>query len=238
MITLSKRMQANADMVSRGGVVADIGCDHGYLPIYLLETGKKDGAIAMDVRSGPLHSAEENIKLAGLQDKITLRLSDGLEKLKPGEADTVIIAGMGGPLMECILTDGFMVAKQCKELILQPQSEIPEFRRFLMDMGFFMLDETCVFDEGKYYFPMKVCPADSPLAKKGYKLQHDVEFQYGGKTLQQRDETLKKFILKEQKVWENTMSHLETVNTTEEIQSRLDEIDEHLSLIEEALLYY
>ena len=93
-------MQANADMVSTGGVVADIGCDHGYLSIYLLESGKKDRAIAMDVRPGPLSSAEENIRLAGLSDSIELRLSDGLEKLSIGEADTVVIAGMGGPLME------------------------------------------------------------------------------------------------------------------------------------------
>ncbi len=238
MITLSKRMQANADMVSPGGTVADIGCDHGYLSIYLLESGKKDRAIAMDVRSGPLSSAEENINSAGLQDRIELRLSDGLDKLALGEADTVVIAGMGGPLMERILSDGFLVAKQCKELILQPQSEIPDFRRFLMDMGFLMLDETCVFDEGKYYFPMKVCAASSPLASEGYKLTKDVEFTYGGKTLQQNDTTLKQFLLKEQAQWESTMSHLETVTTTDEIQSRLDEIDDRLSLIEQALLYY
>ena len=106
MITLSKRMQANADMVSLGGTVADIGCDHGYLSIYLLESGKKDRAIAMDVRSGPLSSAEDNVKNAGLSDKVRLRLSDGLEKLGLGEADTVVIAGMGGPLMEEILQKG------------------------------------------------------------------------------------------------------------------------------------
>lgn len=238
MVVLSKRMQANADMCSYGGTVADIGCDHGYLSIYLVQSGKKDSAIAMDVRSGPLSSAKENISLAGLQDRIELRLSDGLEQLEVGEAGSVVIAGMGGPLMERILTSGFVVAKRCKELILQPQSEISDFRRFLMDIGFLVLDETCVFDEGKYYFPMKVCPADSTLAKDGYKWTKDIEFAYGGKTLQQNNETLKKFLLKEQAQWQKTLSHVETADTTEEIQSRLDEINEHLSLIEQALFYY
>ena len=238
MVALSKRMQANADMVSPCGVVADIGCDHGYLSIFLLESEKKDRAIAMDVRSGPLNSAKENVRLAGLQDKIELRLSDGLEKLDVGEADSVVIAGMGGPLMERILTDGFLVAKQCKELILQPQSEISDFRRFLMDGGFLVLDETCVFDEGKYYFPMKVCPAESPLAKDGYKWTKDAEFAYGGKMLQQKNETLKKYLLKEQAQWEKNLSRIELAETTAEIQTRMDEINDRLDLIEQALRYY
>ena len=238
MVTLSKRMQANADMVSFGGTVADIGCDHGYLSIYLVETEKKEKAIAMDVRPGPLSSAKENVSLEGLQDRIELRLSDGLDQLEAGEADSIVIAGMGGPLMERILTDGYFVANQCKELILQPQSEISDFRRFLMDTGFLVLDETCVLDEGKYYFPMKVCPADSPFAKDGYKWTKDMEFAYGGKTLQQKNESLKKYLLKEQAQWEKTLSHLDSATTTEEIQARIDEVDEHLSLIKQALFYY
>ena len=100
---LSIRMQAVADMVTPGGRIADIGTDHGYVPIYLVEQNKTDHAIAMDVRKGPLARAGENIVRFGCSDRIETRLSDGLAMLKPGEADTVIIAGMGGLLTIRIL---------------------------------------------------------------------------------------------------------------------------------------
>jgi tRNA A22 N-methylase len=172
-----------------------------------------------------------------LEDKITFRLSDGLEKLKVGEADTIIIAGMGGPLMEQILTKGRDVALSCKELILQPQSDIPHFRRYLMDEGYQFLDERCVFDEGKYYFPMRVCPPTSEFAPEGYKLSLDVEFEYGGNTLQQKNETLREFLLKEKNTWEKTLEQVEA-SGSEKVESRRREIQEKLSLIHKGLEYY
>ena len=237
MVTLSKRMQVNADLCSKGGVVADIGCDHGYLSIYLVQSGKKECAIAMDVRPGPLSKAKENVSAYCLEDKITFRLSDGLEKLSPSEADTVIIAGMGGPLMEEILKKGHDVAACCKELILQPQSDIPHFRRFLMEEGYLLLEEECVLDEGKYYFPMRVCPRTSEIASKGYNLTSDVEFAYGGHTLQQKNPMLKEFLLKEQRVWRDTLDHLASADS-DKVDQRKQEIKERLSLIEKALLNY
>ena len=237
MVTLSKRMQVNADLCSKGGVVADIGCDHGYLSLYLVHSGKKECAIAMDVRPGPLSKAKENVSAYCLEDKITFRLSDGLEKLSPNEADTVIIAGMGGPLMEEILKKGHDVAACCKELILQPQSDIPHFRRFLMEEGYLLLEEECVLDEGKYYFPMRVCPRTSEFASKGYNLTSDVEFAYGGHTLQQKNPVLKEYLLKEQRVWRDTLDHLASADS-DKVDQRKQEIKERLSLIEKALLNY
>lgn len=96
---LSIRMQAVADMVTPGGKVADVGTDHGYVPIYLIEQNKAFHAIAMDVRKGPLARAGENIVRFGCSGRIETRLSDGLERLEPNEADTVIIAGMGACLL-------------------------------------------------------------------------------------------------------------------------------------------
>ena len=123
---LSIRMQAVADMVTPGGRIADIGTDHGYVPIYLVEQNKADHAIAMDVRKGPLARAGENIVRFGCSDRIETRLSDGLAMLKPGEADTVIIAGMGGLLTIRILEGGLKV------------------------------QEKMLIDEGKYYVVMRV----------------------------------------------------------------------------------
>ena len=103
---LSIRMRAVADLVTDGLRVADIGTDHGFVPIALVSEGRCPSAIAADVRSGPLSHAAENIRRQGLSDVIETRLSDGLKKIDPGEAEAVIIAGMGGMLMIRILDDG------------------------------------------------------------------------------------------------------------------------------------
>ena len=103
---LSERMKAVAALVSPGSRVVDVGCDHGYLPIYLVMNKRIPSAVAMDVKSGPLSRAQENIKAHGLDTYIETRLSDGLKNLKKGEGDALIIAGMGGPLMEKILEEG------------------------------------------------------------------------------------------------------------------------------------
>ena len=128
---LSLRLSAVAGLVTRGNRLVDVGCDHGYLPVYLYQNQIIPKAIAMDVRKGPLSRAQEHIAQYGLGEYIETRLSDGLAALKEGEGDTLVIAGMGGPLMERILTDGEKVRESFLEMILQPQSDIPHFRRFL-----------------------------------------------------------------------------------------------------------
>ena len=101
-VILSNRMQALTDMVTPGTVITDVGCDHGFVSVYLVQKGLSPRVIAMDVRSGPLERAREHIREYGLQDRIETRLSDGLHGLKTGEANGMICAGMGGPLMEKI----------------------------------------------------------------------------------------------------------------------------------------
>lgn len=148
---LSERMLRTAAMVSRGNRTADVGCDHAYTSIYLVEQGIAPQVVAMDVNAGPLARAKENVAKFGMEENISLRLSDGLAKLMPGEADTILIAGMGGPLMERILSEYPETVKAAKELVLQPQSEIGEFRRFLQKTGFRITDEDMLFEDGKYY---------------------------------------------------------------------------------------
>ena len=155
-VVLSKRMQALTDMVTPGTAIADVGCDHGFVSVYLVQKGICPRAIAMDVRSGPLARAEEHIRAYGLTEQIETRLSDGLQQLRPGDATGMLCAGMGGRLMERILTEGRTVARGLEELILQPQSELPEFRRFLMAEGYLLEEENIIYEEGKYYFLMKV----------------------------------------------------------------------------------
>ena len=133
---ISKRLEAVASFVEQGSVIADVGCDHGYIPIYLYQKGMIPKAIAMDVNKGPLERAEIHIREYGLGEYITTRLSDGVRALKPNEADAVVIAGMGGALMEKIIEEGEETLKSVSYLILQPQSELAHFRRFLHQKGY------------------------------------------------------------------------------------------------------
>ncbi len=152
---LSERLRMLAGMVTVGSRLADVGCDHGYLSIELVRSGVCPAAIAMDVREGPLAAAGKHIGEAGLSQYITTRLSDGLGECRAGEADALVCAGMGGRLMERILKADMEKARGMRELILQPQSELQQFRLFLRENGFEIIDEDAVFEGGKYYFAMK-----------------------------------------------------------------------------------
>ena len=165
MIKLSKRMNAVASMVTDGNVLADVGTDHGYVPIALVQKGKITKAIAMDINKGPLQRANEHIRSCRLENMIETRLSDGVEALDENEADTILIAGMGGELVIHILTDGEKVCRKAKELILQPQSDIDHVRRYLRENKYRIIDEDMVFEEGKYYPMMKVIPVGEELTE-------------------------------------------------------------------------
>lgn len=155
---LSRRLQTLADMVTPGSRVADIGCDHGFVSIYLYERHIAPKVYAMDVRKGPLCRAREHIAAHGLTEYIETRLSDGLDALKDGEADTLICAGMGGRLMARILLDGLSKVRKMRELILQPQSELAFFRRFLREHHLVIAEERLVKEDGKFYPMMRVIP--------------------------------------------------------------------------------
>lgn len=157
-VVLSKRLQMLGNMVTAGSRAVDVGCDHGFLSIWLVQAGVSGRVLAMDVRRGPLEAARKHIEAYGLGDYIETRLSDGLQNYEAGEADTLICAGMGGRLMRRILTGSMEKVRSLRELILQPQSELWEFRVFLRREGFEVMQENAVSEEGKYYFSMKVCP--------------------------------------------------------------------------------
>ncbi len=152
---LSKRMQRLISLITEGNRLADVGTDHGYVPIALVRDKKIPSAIAMDVNRGPLARAGEHIRESGLSTYIETRLSDGLEKLCPGEADTVLIAGMGGMLTIRILEGGGHCLHTVKELVLQPQSDIHRVRKWLCENQYQITVEDIVEEDGKYYPMMR-----------------------------------------------------------------------------------
>lgn len=227
---LSKRLQAVADLVSPGNRLADVGTDHGYVPIWLYEQGRVPSAIAMDLREGPLERAREHIREHGLEKQLEARLSDGLQKLIPGEADTIVISGMGGMLVRKILMDGEAVLPSVKELILQPQSDLEAVRRFLKEAGFVIVKENMVLEDGKFY----------PMIKAAHGENGDdrtVWFVYGRLLLEQRHPVLKQFLIKEYESCKRLLSQL-CRSTTMVGQCRFEELLEKRHLIEEALSYY
>ncbi|MCD7735981.1 MAG: class I SAM-dependent methyltransferase [Lachnospiraceae bacterium] len=155
---LSRRLLAVAGMVTPGYVLADIGTDHAYIPIYLIENKRISHAIAADINEGPLARAKAHIQEHGLEYRIETRLSDGLSAFLPGEAQSIVLAGMGGALTIRILQDGMerLESAELPELILQPQSEISQVRAYLQDSGWSIVQEDMVFEDGKYYPMMKV----------------------------------------------------------------------------------
>ena len=152
---LSERMRRTAALVTRGNRTADVGCDHAYTSIYLVQHGIAPHVIAMDINAGPLARAKENVARFGMEKQIELRQSDGLAALDPSEAETVLIAGMGGPLAERILSAFPRTLAAAKELVLQPQSEIAKVRRFLHHAGFCITAEDMVSEDGKYYVMLR-----------------------------------------------------------------------------------
>lgn len=231
---LSKRLQAVAALVTVGNRVADIGTDHAYIPIYLIQEQRVPAAIAMDVNAGPLMRAKEHVRENGLEEKIALRLSDGFRELKPFEADTAVIAGMGGGLVMKILTDCWDVTCSLKECILQPQSEIAKVRAFLLEEGFLFIEEDMVLDDGKYYPMMKVVPH---CGRDIHAVWNETELRYGKLLLEQRHPVLRQYLEREQRIYRQILESLEQ-QSGERIEARRAELMEELKYIQKGLEYY
>lgn len=151
MLNLSERMLMAAKMVRKGSSVADIGTDHAYLPAYLILNGISPKALACDVRKGPLENAKKTVVAYSIEEKVTLRLSDGFDKIEPYEADDFIMCGMGGTLMEQLVSRTYWLKDKSKRIIVQPQSHAEDIRRFFVENGFEILFEDACIDGGKLY---------------------------------------------------------------------------------------
>ena len=238
-IILSKRLRMLTDMVTPGYRVADIGCDHGFLAIFLVQEGISPHVLAMDVRKGPLAAAAEHVEKSGFGAYIETRLSDGMCGMREGEAESIVCAGMGGRLMEKILTESMDKARNLKELILQPQSELKEFRAFLRKTGFRITDEKAVYEEGKFYFAMKAVYIGENLSgtEKTVTNEQSVLDEYGEQLLNRRDPVLKQYLLFRKNVLAQLLDKLPSENSGR-ASVRLEEIRQELTEIEWALCRY
>lgn len=227
---LSKRLLAVCNMLKEGKVAADVGTDHGYSAIYLVQEHICERAIAMDVRKGPLGRAQENVRKYNLEDRIETRLSDGLDALKPGEADCMIAAGMGGPLMIHILDEGRAIVPEMKECILQPQSEIAMVRKYVWEHGFSIEEEQMVLEEGKFYPIMRVVPGRKQSVPEEL---YELYAQYGQFLLDSKNLVLGQFLYRELNHMRQLTERLERQPDMD--KTRLEQLYDEKRLLEKAV---
>ena len=229
---MSKRIEKLVELFPGARSVADIGCDHGYTSILLAKAGKAEKIIACDIGQAPLESAKKNILREGLTDRIECRLGDGLEPIKSFEAESVLISGMGGPLITEILENRI---EEFSFAVLSPQSDFANFRRFLFDR-MDILKEEYLEEGGKFYrlflagkkrdlHKVKKEPGEIEEEKRFRKSA--VEWEYGWIPLQKKDPVLKRMLEKEERLYREVFE-----------KKQVDEVREKLSLVEKALSFY
>lgn len=161
---LSARLQLLADWVTQGAALADVGTDHAYLPVWLTLEGRLRSAIACDLRPGPLGRGKDTARRFGVLERIEFRLCDGLAGVEAEEADTVVIAGMGGENIVSILAAAPWTADGSHTLLLQPQSRAEELRAFLSANGYAISRECLVEDRGTIYPVLEVGAGSQSLS--------------------------------------------------------------------------
>lgn len=197
---LSKRLNAIAQMVKEE-TVADIGTDHGYLPIYLVSEKGLKKVIACDINQGPLNKAKENINERGLSDYIETRLGNGLEKVEPNECECITISGMGGMLVINILEEGKDVVESVKRLVLQPQHDIPKVREYVLKNGFKIEDEKMLVEDGKTYTVIN--------AVKGEEEPYsEAELVFGRVLIERKDKELSSYVIRRKEKLEKIMENI------------------------------
>lgn len=221
---LSKRLAAVASMVKEK-TVADIGTDHGYLPIYLVKEKGVKHVIACDINKGPLSKAEENIAFYGLGDKIETRLAAGLDKVKPGEAECITISGMGGMLIISILEKGKETVKSVKRIVLQPQKDIKSVRKYILDNGFMIEREDMLSDDGRFYTVISaVKGTDSPYTEE--------ELMFGRRLIENKNVFLKAYLAERIEKTSKIITGIEK-SGSEQSESRLQNLKYEYNLCEE-----
>ena len=188
---LSDRLQYIADQIHDGETMADIGTDHGFLPLYLLETKKCPKVIMADISEGSLKKAEDNCKLANAEGDYELRLGDGIDILEDGEVDVVAIAGMGGNLIAEILEWNMAKSRSIKRYILQPRRHVGKLRNWLAANGFKIVKEGLV-EEGK--FICEILTVESGPAEDGIVKPYDADDDYPDSLLQFKNPMTKAYL--------------------------------------------
>jgi len=225
---LSRRLETLASYIERTDILGDIGTDHGFIPIYLVENNVTSQIIASDLNEGPLENAKEELSQKGLLDSVDLRLGGGLEPYKPGEINTALIAGMGGTLIKNILNDGKEHLPYLKKLILQPMHGVVELRRFLLNNGYKIVDEDLIYENNIYY--------EIIVAKRGKSQAYEhIDLEFGFHMLKKDTDISKAYLQlktdKLQEIVDNIARHGSSASQ-EKVKELRDTIEAYKEVIE------
>lgn len=229
---LSKRLHKVGEYVV-GGVVADIGTDHGYLPVYLVKNGKCEKAIAGEVNEGPLSSAKSLIAKHELSHKIEARLASGLQVLEARKADTVVIAGMGGPLIASILDEGKNELREVSRLVLQPNVAADHIRKWLLHNNWGIVTEAIIEEDSHIY---EVIVAEPGKPKAMYSKDIEKELWMGPYLLKNKNSAFQKKWEREKLQLENIDAQLKKANEDNIKLERLADIRKKLNWLKEELI--
>lgn len=203
---LGERLQLITSKIEKGFTVVDIGTDHAYLPIYLVQEGISQRVIATELLFGPYEKAQENIKKAGLQDFIDLRLGSGLRPVKLGEGDIAVVAGMGAITIINIIKESKEIADSFKKLILQPMRNQAKLREHLLTIGYQIIDEDVAFEANKFY--------EIIVAKKAnLKSFDEIDILVGPMLRHKKTSVVYEYINHRIKVLQNVIEGLQTTNS-------------------------
>lgn len=200
-VKLSPRLETIAQMIPAGAKVADIGTDHGRLPLYLVEKGLSPFVVASDRIKMPIAALKSQVQALGLEEQISVRLGDGLTVAQPGEVDTIVLSGMGGMTMIEIFSQSPQVAAAAQRLILQPQRSIPQVRQWLAAHGWRIIAEDIVLDEGRYYEVLCAEPGEMALS--------DRDALFGPVLLQQKPALFRGYLLTRREDAQRLLARLE-----------------------------
>lgn len=220
---LSKRLKKIAEHVDKCESVADIGTDHGYIPIYLVKEGLCKRAIASDINKGPIEKAKVNVNFEGVSDKVKCLLGPGLNPLKVGEVDGVILAGMGGNLTRDILLEDLDKVKKYDFIILQPAQNPEVLREFLYKNNYKILEEDLIKDEGRFYELFKV-KYDENSEKLIF--EDEIDYEISPLLKDSKHPLFKEFIEEKIKKYESILSFIK--EDTESANKRKDYLKEKI----------
>jgi len=229
MPKISKRLLALARLVPPGSRVADIGTDHGLLPVYLAEEGISPLVIGVDANRGPFDTARRNVQACLTAGKVDLRLGDGLTPLRPGEVDVVIIAGLGGAAIREILSQAPEVAEGLKRLILQPMNASETVRRWLCGHGWLIVEEDLVSENGQLY---EIIAAEKGAARS----LSEEEACFGPLLIKHKHHLLPKLLAKELASLQEIIDRLANSKTAEANEKRC-RLVERENMIKELLVW-
>ncbi len=227
MLILTPRLKAIANSIKGFDTMADIGSDHAYLPIYLARNGQVKKAIATDVNRGPVEISKDRIRNNEVQEKVEVRHGNGLEPIRQGESEAIVIAGMGGMLIRDILDNGVNVAKSAKMLILQPMRDSDKVRKWLIEKGFDIIDEELVKEQDRIYEILWAEPSGEGKKAEGLML-------VGDKIIQKKHPLAAEFVSKKADEMEKVIAAMKDMDT-EKCRERREECKMLLNFYREVL---